>query len=85
MKSPAAAFIADDLEILRPLLRSRPNTSGEIMIPGLDAVCLDCGARDDQVMIRKHRKNCPHTAYFKALTALAAILGPEKKRRNKRG
>jgi hypothetical protein len=73
-----------NFEVLRPLLRSLPRTAGERIIPGLNAVCLDCGARDKQIMIRKHRKNCPDRAWFRALEALTQMLGPEPSKGRKK-
>ena len=72
-----------NFEVLRPLLRSRPRANGETTIPDLGAVCLDCGARDKQILIKKHHRNCPHQAWFKALGALDKMLGPEPERRKK--
>lgn len=71
------------LELLRPLLRSLPRTTGEVLVHGVGAFCIDCGGRDSNIMIRKHRRNCPHMAWFKALETLGEMLGAETKGRKK--
>lgn len=70
----------NDLEVLRPLLSCVPKyLQGERILDCLPgekkAMCLSCGARDTMVMIRKHKKNCPWQAFWKAHDALRHMLG----------
>jgi hypothetical protein len=66
------------IESLRPLLDSQPNLLGEEYVEVLSgkkkAICFSCGARDDMVMIRKHKKDCKWVAYWKALELLRQML-----------
>lgn len=67
------------LEVLRPLLNSRPDRWGETFVrsgmKGSSAICLACGATDKMIMIKKHKKDCPIIAHWKAVTALRKMLG----------
>ncbi len=61
---------------LSPLLDVRP-AFREVFIPRLNggmAVCLVCGAFDDQIMIREHRSDCESKAQFSALDRLKAAI-----------
>jgi len=61
---------------------------GETVVPGLrggKGACLSCGAQDDHLMIRKHRKGCPYISFFAAIHALKEMLdGKPKTRRRKK-
>jgi hypothetical protein len=70
----------EDLVPLRPLLKSLPRGGGDAWVDVSGefgkpyAVCLSCGAKDQQIMLRKHRKDCAYQAHWRALERLRALL-----------
>lgn len=69
------------LEVLRPLLVSVPKyLQGDTYVEALSgsnkAICMSCGARDNMVMIRKHKKGCEWMAWWNARQALQDMLNP---------
>jgi hypothetical protein len=80
-KGPQVSF--EDLALLKPLLRSLPRARGDEWVDAFGecgkpyAVCLSCGAKDQRIMLRKHRKNCAYQAHWRALEHLRALLGEQ--------
>lgn len=64
------------LELLAPLLDSRPRTDivryGNMETGGW--MCTGCGVRVKQLMIRKHRRECPWKAHYTAIETLRNML-----------
>lgn len=74
--NPSSLASSEFVLSLEPLLNVRPNFQ-EVFIPRLNggmAVCLSCGAFDDQIMIREHRSDCQSKAEFAALDRLKAAI-----------
>ena len=72
---PNVQLTRTQFDALRCVLGSRPE--GEVWfhsVRAMGAICLACGARDKQRMMRTHKRACPFVSYGKAIDVLKALV-----------
>lgn len=83
MKKINVKKVEFNVEVLRPLLHSLPRSGGETFVGPFNeedggaayALCLSCGAKGKQIMLKKHKPGCEHIAHWDAVEALRRLLG----------
>ena len=73
--APNVTLTREQFDALRCVLLGRPE--GVVYfhnVRAMGAICLACGARDKQRMMRTHKRACPWVSYGKAIDVLKTLV-----------